>query len=88
MCSALGPHPLIPPAPYRVGVRSEAAVHLRPRQAGLLLEPLQAMREVVGKDVGSSAVMCTLSRHGTSSPSAQPETLSSASASVLLLVRL
>ena len=83
-----GPHPLIPPAPYRVGVRSETAVHLRPRQAGLLLEPLQAMGEVVGKDVGSSAVVCTLSRHGTSSPSAQPETLSSASASVLLLVRL
>ncbi len=58
-----GPHPLIPPAPYRVWVRSETAIYLRPRQTGLLLEPQQALREVVGEDVGSSAVVCALSRH-------------------------
>ena len=35
-----------------------------PRQAGLHLEPLQALREVIGEDVGYSAVVCALSRHG------------------------
>ena len=59
-----GPHPLIPPATYRVWVGSETAVHLRPRQVGLLLEPHQALREVLGEVVCSSAVVSALSRHG------------------------
>ena len=59
-----GPHPLIPPATYRVGVGSETAVHLRPRQVGLVLEPHQALREVLGEVVCSSAVVSALSRHG------------------------
>ena len=41
--------------------RLAISAHGRP---GLLLEPHQALREVVGEDVGSSAVMCALSRHG------------------------
>ena len=53
-----------PPAPHRLGMDCETAVQLRPRQARRLLEPLQALREVVGKGVGSSTVVCSLSRHG------------------------
>ena len=68
-----GPHPLIPPATYRVGVGSETAVYLRPRQVGLLLEPHQALREVVGKDVGSSAVVCALSRHSANPSHVRPQ---------------
>ena len=78
-----GPHPLIPPAPYRVWVRSETAVQLRPRKTRLLLEPYEPLREVVGEGVGSSAVVIALSRHGARvPPGAQPATLSNASAGI------
>ena len=82
-----GPHSLIPPAPYRVGVRSETAIQLRPRKVRLLLEPYEPLGEVVGEGVGSSAVVCTLSRHRARVPlGAQPATLSNASPSIALPV--
>ena len=56
-----GPHPLIPPAPYRVWVRSETAVQLRPRQVRLPLEPHEPLREVV---------VSVVSRERVSSPTA------------------
>ena len=62
-CAACWAAPLIPPAPHRFGMGVETAVDLRPRQARLLLEPHQTLREVAGEDVGSSAVVCALSRH-------------------------
>ena len=78
-----GPHSLIPPAPYRVGVRSETAIQLRPRKVRLLLEPYEPLGEVVGEGVGSSAVVCTLSRHGARVPlGAHPATLSNTSAGI------
>ena len=46
------------------GVGPQAAGDLRPRQVRFLLEAHQALREIVGEDVGSSAVVCALSRHG------------------------
>ena len=60
----VGPHSLIPLAPYRVGFRSETAVHLGPRKPRLLLETHEALQEVVREVAGSSAVVCALSRHG------------------------
>ena len=82
-----GPHPLIPPAPYRVWVGSETAVQLRPREVRLLLEPHEPLREVVGEVVDSSAVVCTLSRHRARVPlGAQPATLSNASPGIVLPV--
>ena len=62
----MGPHPFLPPPLHGVGIGSKAAGDLRPRQVRLLLEPHQALREVVGEDVGSSAVVDALSRHGAS----------------------
>ena len=59
----VGPHPLVPPAPHGFGVGVETAVQLRPREPGLLLEPHEALREVVGEVVGPSAVLDALSRH-------------------------
>ena len=59
----VGPHPLVPPAPQVEDRRSQAAGQLCPRQAGLLLEPPQPLREVVGEVVGASLVMDVLSRH-------------------------
>ena len=58
-----GASPSLPPAPHRLVVDVETADDLRPRQARLLLEPLQPLREVVGDLVGHSAVVCPLSRH-------------------------
>ena len=68
----VGPHSSVFPAPHSFGIGPEAAGNLRPRQTRFIPEPLQALREVVGEDVGSSAVMCALSRHGISAPRAQP----------------
>ena len=68
----VGPDPAISPTPYGVAIGLQAAGDLRPRQARLLLEPLEPLREVVGEDLGSSPVMCALSRHGASAPGAQP----------------
>ena len=45
------PHPLVPPAPHSLGIGVETAVQFRPRQARLLLEPHEALREVVGEVV-------------------------------------
>ena len=58
-----GAGPTFPPAPHCLVVDVETADNLRPRQARLLLEPLQPLREVVGDLVGHSAVMNALSRH-------------------------
>ena len=57
LMSQVGPHALVPPASYGGGVGSKTARDLRPREAGLLLEPLQALWEVSGEDVGPSAVL-------------------------------
>ena len=54
----VGPDPAISPTPYGVAIGLQAAGDLRPRQARLLLEPLEPLREVVGEDLGSSPVMC------------------------------
>ena len=53
----------LPPAPHGLGMGPQAPVYLRPRQARLLLEALEALREVIGKAPDSSAVMSALSRH-------------------------
>ena len=47
--------PAFSPTPYGVAIGLQSAGHLRPR---LFLEPLEPLREVVGEDVGSSAVVC------------------------------
>ena len=65
--------------------RLQTAGDLRPRQARLLLEQLQSLREVLGEDVGSAAVAIALSRHRASPPCAQPTTLSNVSASAPVL---
>ena len=59
----VGPHPAFSPTPYGGTIGPDAAGDLRPRRARLLLEALQALREVVGEFVGPSSVLCTLSRH-------------------------
>ena len=64
----VGQHALLPPAPRGLGMDVETAVHLRPRQAELLLEPHQPLREVVGEDVDYSAVVGALSRHRADPP--------------------
>ena len=58
-----GARPPLDPAPHRLRMDTETAVQLRPRQARLLLEPLEALREVVGEAVSSSLVLSALSRH-------------------------
>ena len=78
----VGPGPAFSPAPHRVAIGPQAAGNLRPRQAGLLLEPLQSLREVFGEDVGSSVVASVLSWQGVCPPSAQPVTAFYASASI------
>ena len=57
LMSQVGPHALVPPTSYGEGVGSETAGDLPPRQARLHLEPLQALREVVGENVGG---MCAV----------------------------
>ena len=59
----MGPHPFLLPPLHRVEIGPEAAGDLRPRQARLLLEPLQPLGEVVGEVGRSSSVMDALSRH-------------------------
>ena len=81
----VGPSPAFSPTPYGVAIGLQAAGDLRPRQARLFLEPLEPLREVVGEDVGSSAVVCALSWHGTSAPRAQPWVLSYAGAGIPFL---
>ena len=51
------------PLAVPVAIGPDAAVDLRPRKAGLLLEPRQALREVVGEHIDYSAVAGVLSRH-------------------------
>ena len=51
------------PALHVEGRGTQTAGQLRPRQPGLLLEPLQALWEVVGEDIDYSAVVCALSWH-------------------------
>ena len=58
-----GPHFAFSPTSYGVTIGTDATGDLRPRKAGLLLEPLQALWEVAGENVGPSAVVCALSRH-------------------------
>ena len=41
----VGPHPGLPPSPYGVAIGPQTARNLRPLQTGLLLEPLQPLRE-------------------------------------------
>ena len=69
LMSQVGPHAFVPPTSDGEGVGSETAGDLRPRQAGLHLEPLQALWEVVGENVGHSAVVCALSRNPARPPS-------------------
>ena len=57
-----GPHFAFSPTSYGVTI-TDAAGDLRPRKAGLFLEPRQALWEVAGENVGPSAVLCALSRH-------------------------
>ena len=64
LMSQVGPYALVPPTSYGEGVGSDTACDLRPRQAGLHLEPLQALWEVVGEYVGPWAVVCVRSQHG------------------------
>ena len=64
LMSQVGPHALVPPTSYGEGVGSETAGDLRPWQVRLLLEPHEALPEVVGEAVGSAAAVCALSRHG------------------------
>ena len=59
----MGPRSASIPAPYGVGIGSETASDLRPRQPRLLLEQLQPPREVGRHDVDYSAVVNWLSRH-------------------------
>ena len=63
MCSTLGRAPAFLPTPYGVAVGTDASGNLRPGQAGLLLEPLEALREVVGELVSLSVLLDALSRH-------------------------
>ena len=65
-----GQHVLLPPAPRGLGMDVETPVYLSPRQVGFLLEPHEALRELVGDLVGYSAVVYALSRHGIACPSA------------------
>ena len=58
-----GPHFAFSPTSYGVTIGPDATGDLRPRKAGLLLEPRQALWEFVGENVGPSAVVCALSRH-------------------------
>ena len=78
-----GSHPQVPPAPQGVRVGPEAAGQLRPGQAGLLPEPLQAPGKVLGEGVLDSAVIVNaLSRHRAGpSRSSSPPALSSGAAS-------
>ena len=64
----VGPRLAFFPEPHRVRIGSEASGNLRPRQAGLLLEPLQPLRKVGGEVVGFSMVEYALSRDHTSLP--------------------
>ena len=64
LMSQVGSYPVEPPTSYGERVGSETAGDLRPRQAGLLLEPLQALWEFVGEYVGPWAVVCVRSQHG------------------------
>ena len=59
----VGPRSAISPSPYGVAIGLQATGDLRPRQARLLLEPPQTLREVVGDGMGSSVVANALSRH-------------------------
>ena len=63
-----GARKALPPAPHGPGMGPQTAGDLRPRQAGRLLEPHQAMREVSGDGEDSSAVVCALPRHRARSP--------------------
>ena len=61
----VGQHVLVPPAPRGLGMDVETPVYLRPRQLRLLLEPHEALREVVGEDVDYSVVVrCAVSASG------------------------
>ena len=53
-----------------------------------MLEPLQALREVVRSGVGSYPVRCALSQHGAGPPGAQPLSFSYMGASAPFFVRL
>ena len=59
----VGPRSAISPSPYGVAIGLQATGDLRPRQARLLLEPPQTLREVVRDGMGSSVVANALSRH-------------------------
>ena len=61
----VGPRSAISPSPYGVAIGLQPAGDLRPRQARLLLEPPQTLREVGGDVVGFSLVEYALSRHRT-----------------------
>ena len=67
-----GPRSMLPPPPHGDGIGSQAAGDLRPRQAGLLLEPHQPLGKIVRKSVGDSIVMSALARHGASLSRAWP----------------
>ena len=41
----VGSHPSLPPSPYGVAIGPQTPGNLRPLQTGLLLEPLQPLRE-------------------------------------------
>ena len=49
LMSQVGPHALVPPTSYGEGVGSETGGDLPPRQAGLHLEPLQALSRLARK---------------------------------------
>ena len=61
------------PAHDGVGMGAETPVQLRPRQARLLLEPHQPLREVCGEVIGLSGVVYALSRHRAGPSGTQPE---------------
>ena len=64
----VGTAPALLPAPYGVAVCANASGDLRLGQAGLPLEPLEALREAVGEVIGLHVVVNPLSRHGAALP--------------------
>ena len=64
----VGPGKALLPAPDVDAIGFETPGDLRPRQAGLFLEPPQPLREVVGEIKGVSSVMNLLSRHDVAIP--------------------
>ena len=72
----VGPDRAFSTTPHGVTIGPDESGDLRPRQPRLPLGPFQPLREILGEDLGSSTVVCALSRHGTNAPRAQPYAVS------------